>query len=363
MKADYLVVGSGLTGAVVARLLSDAGYSVLILERRSHIGGNAHDHCHPSGIRIHTYGPHYFRCNDENVWAFVNRFSRFYKYEAVLKSYVDGEYENWPIAASYVQRAAGENWQPAFTGTARNFEEASLAMMPRVIYEKFVKGYTEKQWGVPADTLSVRLARRFDMRLDDEPRLVRHLHQGLPVDGYAALMRIMLTEIPVVLNCDYLKTRDYFSARRKIIFTGPIDEYYGFDLGKLKYRGQERSHEYLPDVRYAQPCVQVNSPAPELAHIRSIEWKHMMRPEFAERIRGSVVTKETAVTPENPSDYEYPFPDETNSELYDAYRERARATPNLLICGRLGDYRYYDMDQAIARAMLLAERIKSDSSF
>jgi len=144
--------------------------------------------------------------------------------------------------------------------------------MPRAIYEKFVKGYTEKQWGVPADTLSVRLARRFDVRSDDEPHFMHHRHQGLPVDGYAALMRNMLKGIPVVLNCDYLKALDSFSARRKIIFTGPIDEYFGFDLGKLKYRGQKRSHEYLPDIRYAQPCAQVNNPSPERAHIRSIEW-------------------------------------------------------------------------------------------
>ena len=293
----------------------------------------------------------------------MNRFSRFYKYEAVVKSYVDGKHENWPIAASYIQRVAGDDSQPAFAAMPRNFEEASLAIMPRAIYEKFVKGYTEKQWGVPADTLSVRLARRFDVRSDDEPRLMYHRHQGLPVDGYTALMRNMLKGIAVMLNCDYLRARDFFSARRKIIFTGPIDEYFGFDLGQLKYRGQKRSHEYLPDIRYAQPCAQVNNPSPERAHIRSIEWKYMMQPEFAERILGSVVTKETTVTAENPSDYEYPFPNEANSRLYEAYREHARATPNLLVCGRLGDYRYYDMDQAIARAMLLAERIKSGSSF
>ncbi len=202
----------------------------------------------------------------------MNRFSRFYKYEAVVKSYVDGKHENWPIAASYIQRVAGDDSQPAFAAMPRNFEEASLAIMPRAIYEKFVKGYTEKQWGVPADTLSVRLARRFDVRSDDEPRLMYHRHQGLPVDGYTALMRNMLKGIAVMLNCDYLKARDFFSARRKIIFTGPIDEYFGFDLGQLKYRGQKRSHEYLPDIRYAQPCAQVNNPSPERAHIRSIEW-------------------------------------------------------------------------------------------
>lgn len=329
-----------------------------MVERRPHLGGNVHDHFHPSGIRIHTYGPHYFRTNDDNLWAFVNRFARFYKYEAALKSWVDGRYENWPIAGSYIRRVVGVNWKREFEGRPANFEEASLAMMPRLIYEKFVKGYTEKQWGVSAQALSVSLAKRFDVREDDEPRLMRHKYQGIPEDGYAGLMRRMLEGIPVILNCDYLKHRDSFQARQMVVFTGPIDEYFDYDLGRLKYRGQRREHEYLPDVSFAQPCGQVNNPEPANGpHIRTLEWKHMMPREYAERIRGTVLTRETTITPDDSNNYEYPFPDEANTRLYQAYRERAMAIPNLLICGRLGEYRYYDMDQAIARALLLAKRI------
>ena len=137
MKYDVLVVGSGLTGTVIARTLADAGRSVLVLERRAYQGGNVHDHYHPSGIRIHTYGPHYFRTNDDDLWSFVNRFSSFYPYEACLKSWVDGRYENWPIAASYIRRSVGPGWEPEFHGEPKNFEEASLSIMPRLIYEKF----------------------------------------------------------------------------------------------------------------------------------------------------------------------------------------------------------------------------------
>jgi UDP-galactopyranose mutase len=236
-------------------------------------------------------------------------------------------------------------------------------MMPRVIYEKFVKGYSEKQWGMPASSLSAELARRFDVREDDEPRVMRHRHQGIPEEGYAGLMRNMLAGIPVLLHCDYLRDRAEFAHARKIIFTGPIDEYFGFDLGRLKYRGQRREHEYLPDVEFAQPCGQVNNPDPaQGAHIRTLEWKHMMQPEYARRIRGTVLTRETTVTPENPGDYEYPFPDEANARLYREYRERVGAIPNLLVCGRLGEYRYYDMDQAIARARLLAQKLMKELS-
>jgi UDP-galactopyranose mutase len=358
ISSDYVVVGSGLTGATIARLLSDAGREVIVLDRRDHMGGNVHDHAHPSGIRIHTYGPHYFRTNSEEIWGFVNRFISFYPYEAALRSFVDGQYENWPIAASYIRRTVGASWEVGFKGTPRNFEEASLSMMPPLVYEKFVRNYSEKQWGVPARQLSAGLARRFDVREDDDPRLMRHAHQGIPTHGYAVFMRNMLDEIPAFLNVDYLKVREQIEARKLLVFTGPIDEFFKYDLGKLTYRGQNRVDEYLPDVDYAQPCGQVNNPDPANGpHIRTLEWKHMMPREHAERIRGTVLTREITVTPTDPDQYEYPFPDERNKRLYEQYREIANAMSKLLIAGRLGEYRYYDMDQAIARAMMLAAGI------
>jgi len=358
MENEYLIVGSGLTGAVIARTLADAGRRVRVLDRRAHAGGNVHDHVHASGVRIHTYGPHYFRTNDDGLWAFVNRFSPFYTYEAALKSWVDGRFENWPIAGSYIRRAVGEGWKPEFAGTPSNFEEAALSLMPRLIYEKFVKGYSEKQWGVPARTLSADLVKRFDVREDDEPRLMRHKHQGIPKKGYAGLMEAMLAGVPVTLNCDFLRNREAFRASRMTVYTGPIDEYFGFDLGRLVYRGQRREHEYRSDVAWAQPCGQVNNPDPANGpHIRTLEWKHMMPADEAARIQGTVLTREITVTPHDPNDFEYPFPDEANARLYRAYRARADAIPGLLVCGRLGEYRYYDMDQAIARAQLLARRL------
>jgi UDP-galactopyranose mutase len=300
MQVDYLVIGSGLTGAVVARQLADVGHEVLVVDRRCHVGGNVHDHHHPSGIRIHTYGPHYFRTASDTIWEFVNRFSRFYRYEAALKALVDGAYENWPIAASYIHRTIGTA-RPSFAGRPSNFEEASLAMMPAAIYQKFVKGYTEKQWGVPAYQLSATLAGRFDVREDDEPRLKRHKHQGIPEEGYAVFMCNLLAGIPVLLNYDYLRNRDRIRARKLLVYTGPIDEFFGFRFGKLKYRGQRRIHEYLPETDFAQPCGQVNNPSPFGGpHIRTLEWKHMMPAEHASRIKGTVLTREITETPHEP---------------------------------------------------------------
>jgi UDP-galactopyranose mutase len=357
-RADYLIVGSGLTGAVIARQLVDAGRDVLVVERRTHLGGNVHDHRHPSGIRVHTYGPHYFRTNSARVWHFVTRFAEFYRYEARLASRVDGRYERWPLSAEYIRRTVGPSWQPAFVGRPSNFEEASLAMMPEVVYRKFVKGYTEKQWGVPASSLAPELAKRFEVRADDDARLKRHRHQGIPVGGYTALMAQMLAGIPTVVGRDYLCHRDRFQAGRALVFTGPIDELFGFDRGRLQYRGQERHHRYLPDIHLAQPYGQVNNPDPANGpHVRTLEWKHMLSETERAAAVGTVLTEEVPRSPEDPNDYEYPFPDEVNKSRYAQYRARARRQPGLMVCGRLGEYRYYDMDQAIARALLLARRL------
>ena len=362
MKTEYLIVGSGLTGAVIARTLTDAGAKVLVLDRRSHLGGNVHDHTHSSGIRVHTYGPHYFRTNSDQLWDFVNRFADFYKYEACLKSMVDGRLENWPIAESYIRQHLGENWEPGFRGQAENFEEASLKIMPSFIYKKFVRGYTEKQWGVSCTRLSADLAKRFDVRDDDEPRLKTQKYQGIPVRGYSDLMSNMLKGIPTLLNCDFLKQREQFTYSKKLVFTGPIDEYFDFDLGRLIYRGQQRTHEYLPDQKWFQPCGQVNNPCPSNGpHIRTLEWKHMMEPRVANRIRGTLLTREVTVTPTDPGDFEYPFPDSANATLYQKYRARANKLKDVLICGRLGEYRYFDMDQAIVRAQKLASGLLEQS--
>jgi UDP-galactopyranose mutase len=362
MIVDYLVIGSGLTGATIARTLADRGLDVLVLDRRSHLGGNVHDQFHASGIRIHTYGPHYFRTSSDMIWKFVNRFADFYPFEAVLMSEVDGRLERWPIQEEYILRRVGTDWRPAHVGPAANFEEASLAMMPSLVYEKFVKGYTAKQWGVDPCTLAAGLAGRFDVRYDGDIRLKASRYQGIPRGGYGAFMRRMLGGIRVLTGVDYLHHRDQFRARQRMFFTGPIDEYFGFDLGRLAYRGQERQRRFLPEADWHQPVAQVNQPDPTVPIIRTLEWKHMMEPEIRDGLAGTVITTETPHSPEDPEQYEYPFPDAANQRLYERYRERAETLDGITVCGRLGEYRYYDMDQAIGRALTLARRVLAEKN-
>jgi len=356
---DYLIVGAGLTGSVLARTLMDRGETVLVVDRRMHLAGNLYDYDHPSGIRVHAYGPHYFRTNSAKVWKFVNRFSPFYKFEAVLKSHVDGRYENWPVVESYIKRALGKDWSPGFKGEPANFEEASLKYMPRAIYEKFVKGYTEKQWGVPAKSLSADLAKRFDVHKDNEPRLSRYRYQGIPVYGYTGMMERMLKDIQVILNFDYLKDMDAFVPRKLVLYTGPIDEFFGYRFGRLRYRRQRRRHQFYPKLKFFQPFHQINYPSKRDGKlIRAIEWKRVMRPSDARRIpRGTIVTREYPEDSKDPDTHEYPFPEKKYRELYLKYKKLADQRPDMMFCGRLGEYKYYDMDQAIENSFNILKRI------
>jgi UDP-galactopyranose mutase len=212
---------------------------------------------------------------------------------------------------------------------------------------------------VPARALSAELCKRFDVRADDDPRFTHQAkYQGIPVDGYAALMRRILAGIPLHLGVDFLERRADLPPARTLIFTGPIDEFFGFDLGRLAYRGQRREHTYLPDVDRLLPCAQVNNPTHAGGpFLRTLEWKQMMPAEAAARVRGTVLTRETPHTPSDPSEYEYPFPDATNAAPYARYQRRLRHVRDIFVCGRLGEYRYFDMDQAIGRAQMIAERL------
>ncbi len=358
-NVDYLVVGSGLTGATIARILTDFGKEVMVIDRRKHLGGNVSDHMDKNGVRIHTYGPHYFRTGSEKIWEYVNRFTTFYPYVACLQTEVDGHLYPWPIHAETLDIMVGTSSSRNLSNTApSNFEEASLAMMPRAIYEKFVYGYTVKQWGVEPKQLSATLAKRFDVRRDGDLRLFRHAHQGMPSDGYMSFMRNMLAGIPLILESDFLELRDQFNARKLLIYTGPIDAYFAYKYGKLQYRGQMRETMYYSDIEHFQPVGQVNNPSlTNGGHIRTLEWKYMMRKDLASKVHGTVITRETPFTPEEPDKFEYPFPDDLNARLYQRYADEAKAMNKVLICGRMGEYRYYDMDQAIGRAMVLCGSI------
>jgi len=361
--ADYVVVGSGITGASIARELFDAGLDVLVIDRRSHTGGNVYDFWHESGVRIHAYGPHYFRTNSDAIWEYAGRFTDFYDYRPIVYSLAANRLAVWPLNKSYLEAEVGPEWKPERTDPPSNFEEASLAMMPRIIYDRFIRGYTMKQWGVDPRSLSKELAGRFNVREDNEQFFSPHKYQGIPRDGYASFMGKMLEGIPQILGCDYLKEGHSIRHLKKLIFTGPIDEFFGFRLGRLVYRAQQRKHEYLPNVSSFQPVGQVNNPAIETGpFIRTLEWRHMMPPEQISTIKGTVITREYPFTPDNPSDYEYPFPDEANRRLYLRYRAMAAPLKDTLICGRLGEYRYFDMDQALARALMLSRELLQDST-
>ena len=368
---DVLIVGAGLYGAVMARELTDAGKKVLVAERRPHIAGNAYTE-RVEGIDVHVYGAHIFHTNDRKVWDYVNRFAEFNRFTNSPVANYKGElyslpfnmhtfHRMWGVVTPQEAEAKITEQRGEITGEPRNLEEQAISLAGRDIYEKLIKGYTEKQWGRPCSELPAFIIRRIPVRLTFDNNYFNALYQGIPNGGYTAMVERMLDGIEVRLNCDYLRQKDELDAQTKlVIYTGPIDAYFGYSLGPLAYRSVRFETEVLNQANIQGNSV-VNYTDAETPWTRIIEHKWF---EFGIRSDTGEPAEKTVISREYSSEWHpgdepyYPVNDEKNNTLYSRYAEMAAGEENVIMGGRLGSYRYYDMDQVIAAALEKAEILK-----
>ena len=371
MMYDYLIVGAGLYGAVMARELTDAGKKVLVAERRPHIAGNAYTE-QVEGINVHKYGAHIFHTNNPDVWKYVSRFADFNRftnspvanYKGKLYSLPFNMYtfhSMWGVVTPQETEAKIAEQRGEISGTPRNLEEQAISLVGRDIYEKLIKGYTEKQWGRPCDQLPAFIIRRLPVRLTFDNNYFNALYQGIPTGGYTRLAERMLEGVEVRLNCDYLKNREELdAAAKRVIYTGPIDAYYGFRLGTLQYRSVRFETELLDQPNFQGNAV-VNYTDAETPWTRIIEHKWFefgLRSDTGEPAEKTVISREFSSEWKPGDEPYYPVNDEANTALYNRYAELASQEKNVIMGGRLGSYRYYDMDQVIAEALRKAEELK-----
>ncbi len=368
---DYLIVGAGLYGAVTARELTDAGKSVLVVERRPHIAGNAYTET-IEGIHVHRYGAHIFHTNDASVWKYVSRFAEFNRFTNSPVANYQGKLYSLPfnmytfhsmwgvVTPQEAERKIAEQ-RREITGTPRNLEEQAISLVGRDIYEKLIKGYTEKQWGRPCDQLPAFIIRRLPVRMTFDNNYFNALYQGIPTGGYTAMVSRMLEGIEVRTNCDYLKQKAELDAlAERVIYTGPIDAYYGYSLGALGYRSVRFETEVLDQANYQGNAV-VNYTDAATPWTRIIEHKWF---EFGIRQDTGKPAEKTVISREYSSEWKpgdepyYPVNDEANNELYRRYAGLAAKEDRVIMGGRLGSYRYYDMDQVIAAALETAGNLK-----
>ena len=363
IKYDYLIVGAGLFGAVFAREATDAGKRCLVIDRRNHTGGNIH--CEEiEGIPVHRYGAHIFHTSDRAVWDYVNRFSEFNHYiNSPIAIYRDELY-NLPFNMNTFSRLwnirtpaeAQEEIQRQIAslhiGVPKNLEEQALKLVGRDVYEKLVKGYTEKQWGRACTELPAFIIRRLPLRFTYDNNYFSDPFQGIPVEGYDAIVRKLLDGSDVQLETEYLDfMRDNPGVADRTVFTGMIDEFFGFRLGHLEYRTVTFETETLDCPNYQGNAV-VNYTEREVPYTRIIEHKHFV---FGQQPK-------TVISREYPAEWKpgmepyYPVNDEKNQRLYQSYEALAQSRPDVIFGGRLGSYRYYDMDKVIRAALDTAAR-------
>lgn len=370
---DYLIVGSGLFGATVARRATDAGKRCLVIEKRPHIGGNIYCE-NVSGINVHRYGAHIFHTSDREVWDFVNRYVEFNRYtNCPVASAPDGNlynlpfnmntfYQMWGVktpaeAAAKLdeqRREAVEAMEAAGVTEPRNLEEQALVLIGRDIYEQLIKGYTEKQWGRPCSELPAFIIRRLPVRMVFDNNYFNDTYQGIPVGGYNPLIEALLEGSDVLTDTDFFADRTRWeSIADKIVFTGCIDEYFGYRYGHLDYRTVRFDTETLDTPNYQGNAV-INYTSADIPFTRIIEHKHFE--SFGQDVYANphtVISREYSAEWHEGAEPFYPVNDSRNTDLYNRYKALADATPGVIFGGRLAEYRYYDMAPTISRALSL----------
>ena len=365
-KYDYLIVGAGLYGATFARQMKESGKKVLVIDKRPTIGGNVYTE-NVEGINVHKYGAHIFHTNNKKVWDFVNRFATFNRFTNSPVANFHGELYSLPFNMYTFNKMWGvvtpreaaakieEQRKAAGIKEPENLEEQAISLVGTDIYEKLIKGYTEKQWGRPCTELPSFIIKRLPVRFTFDNNYFNALYQGIPVGGYTKMVRNMLEGIEVKVNADYLKNKaEYDSMADHVVYTGPVDAYFGYKLGYLQYRSVRFETEVL-DIPNFQGNAAVNYTDSETPWTRIIEHKWF---EFGVDSNGEPIP-DTVISCEYSSEWKpgdepyYPVNDEKNTALYKRYRALADSQEKVVFAGRLGEYKYYDMDKIIERALEL----------
>lgn len=362
MKYDYLIVGAGLFGSIFAYEANKAGKRVLVIDRRKHIGGNIYTK-EMDGIQVHEYGAHIFHTSDKEVWDYVQQFAEFNRYTNSPVANYKGEMYNMPFNMNTFSRMWGistpeearqiiDEQRKVIKGEPKNLEEQAISLVGTHIYQKLVKGYTEKQWGRSCKELPAFIIKRLPVRYTYDNNYFNDLYQGIPIGGYNKIVEKLFEGCEIRLNTDYLeKKEEYDSLAEKVVYTGTIDSYFGYRFGKLQYRSLQFETEVLDTDNFQGNAV-INYTDRETPYTRIIEHKHF---EFGTQEKTVITREYPAEWAEGMEPY-YPVNDEKNQELYQNYAALANRENRVIFGGRLAEYKYYDMDKVIESAFACVER-------
>lgn len=362
---DYLIVGAGLFGAVCARQLMDAGERCLVIEKRHHVGGNCYTR-YEDGINVHEYGAHIFHTSKDDVWQYVNKYvnfapfinspvanhgGRIYSLPINMHTFA----ELWGVTTPEEAKAKIAEQAISIDGVAKNVEELALSMYGRDVYEAIIKGYTEKQWGRPCTDLPAFILSRVPARFTYDNNYFNSRYQGIPSGGYTSLIMELLRGADVVLDCDYLKDRNVLNKfAQYVIYTGPIDAYFGFNRGALEWRSLRFEHERF-DVQNMQGVAVMNYTSRDVPYTRTIE--HKFFDSKAADLSHTIVSKEYPQAWEIGTECFYPIEDQKNKNLRNEYKKQAATERNISFAGRLGGYEYVDMDKTVENAISLCSML------